>query len=132
MIIPSPISEIHSNFFNFDKTQKGGKKLMLNEIRNIFALNKKGFMMKGELTLRFGLNFMNSLEIVASFNKSLKNIQNCVLLTSRDGVIRGMTETAENMFQLGRNIFSYNEDLIEIYEVVYFFNVFFQGYERHL
>lgn len=116
-MIPNPIKEVHKGFFDYDRTIKGGGIFLLNRKREILALDKKQFLIKGDMILRIGLDIINSLEVVSCFNVPLINEQNCIVVTSKDGKIQAMSQSAEDIFQVRESLFDYNAGFKKIYQV---------------
>lgn len=124
MIIPSPIKQVHDQFFNFDKTRVGGKILMLNIKKGVAVVNKEGFIIEGNLNLRMNINASNSFQIVAVFNYPFNAQQLCVAILNRSGRVKAVSESAGRIFEAGKLLEEYNGQFKEVIEVIYIFNFF--------
>lgn len=87
----------------------------------MFCLSKSGHLVPIRLGVRLNATLENGIQYCGALNFSLKrNNHTCVVLTSKEGLILGMSDSGNSYFDLGANMSDYNKEFKYIFRVISF------------
>lgn len=94
---------------------------MQNNLRQMFCLSKSGDLVPIKLGVRLNATLDNGIQYCGALNFSLKkNLQTCVVFTSKEGLILAMSESGKRYFTPRTNMNDYNKEFKFIFRVSFF------------
>lgn len=119
VIIPQPIRSFHSKFFDDD--QFGGQKLMKKSPYDVYTIDRNGYLVYCELTIRFNPTILSGLQIVGILQFPQTQKVERLAIIDRSGLITAIADTAKHIFSPNSNLSCYNKkfnSVIESFEKV--------------